>query len=1311
MCGIVGLYTTGTPLVLELTHQAIRSMAYSIRHRGPDAEGAWIDPQGRCGLGHRRLSIIDTSDAGCQPRVSADGRWVISFNGEIYNYRELRKELIAEGSAIYGLTDTEVLLEGIVRHGVEFIHRLDGMFAFAVFDTLSGDLLLARDAFGEKPLYYTRLSDGRFAFASELQALETLDGFDPQVDVDAIAEVLSFQYIGAPRTIYRSVSKLPPGHWLQLGRERSEQVHRWFRFSPGLGGFDARPMSDLADELEDLLVKSLERRMIADVPLGAFLSGGVDSSTVCALVRRRLGRRLETFSIGFAGAAETEHETARRFANHLGTVHRDQILEADPTAFLRNIGQVLDEPNADSSCYPTWLLSKFTRQHVTVAISGDGGDELFGGYGRYLATLAEEPDRARLGPPGARYYGNRILVSTESHIRELMGFVPQAYSDHLSQLRAWIDTGPGTLLQRMRCSDGMHYMPGAVLPKVDRMSMQHALEVRTPFLNGELARFAERLPDTVLVSEGGGKRVLKEVAYRYLPRELIDLPKQGFGLPESRWGSEPLLALAGDMLGSESRLRAAFGDSGIDQFLSRQNGQGYATYQVWSALMLESWLRHHPAQVPDMSPSRAPRARGRSTLAGLAMCPISPGVWALFEGSATLGHNAVNDAIHWVLERAQRHANLAKPLPGVAGVRIEPIGLDEREFPLGPLGGDIRRHLKGAVLFIPDREFGKRLDAPRLAAWSGLGLRALVMPHPWNFDGTDSIIRFGQPGFLNRLKRARWIARHGIEQEALDKALPGAGRSLESPRLGSAIPVVSSELSGEFLLFEGDRQLPPLQVSHERIAREGGGLYSIWDGRCIFSPLADGQTGSVRRRLVKRDPALDPLLDYLPQLAPPPAQSPEGGGIDQFIQAIADRAQLWQTSSEPLQPGARVVVLTHALPSGGAERQWCHLARGLKAQGLHVDFVCTHAVTGADAHYLPLLNQSGIQLLSLEEITLVESLDALHSLSDKDRELISCTSNPFGDRLLGLVTALHRIRPSAVFAQLDSSNLLAGVASMLAGVPKVVLSFRNYNPSRFSYLNVPWFKSMYYALTRGKPVILCGNSSAGNADYAQWIGVDPQSITFIPNAIDFEPFDRIERGKARDSTRHDLATTPATPVILGVFRLSEEKRPLLFLDIVAAVRRQCPGVQAWIVGSGPLEWAVNDRIAELGLGDCVKLLGRRSDIPALMAAADLLLLTSAFEGMPNVVVEAHAAGLPVVASDVGAVADIVVDGRTGFIVAADEPWPFADACVRLLTDPGLRQSQAKLAAERARAQFSIEAMTRQYLRLVEISSIGVEHHP
>jgi len=332
---------------------SVATMTRSIGHRGPDAEGLWADPAGRCVLGHRRLSIIDTSDAGQQPMHSRDGRWVITFNGEIYNFLELRPALEAAGVRLRGRTDTEVLLEGIALWGTDFLLRLDGMFAFAAFDTATGDLILARDPFGEKPLYFTELGNGAVAVASELQALERVPGFDFEVDTDAMAEVLSFQYIGAPRSIYASVRKLQPGHWMTIRRDGRVESRRYFDFSPGRGGYTDRPLADLADELEDILTRSIRRRLIADVPLGAFLSGGVDSSTVCALIRRKLDRPLMTFSIGFKDAPESEHLVARAFGDHLGTVHRDEILAPDSSNFLLEIGAILDEPNADSSCLPT----------------------------------------------------------------------------------------------------------------------------------------------------------------------------------------------------------------------------------------------------------------------------------------------------------------------------------------------------------------------------------------------------------------------------------------------------------------------------------------------------------------------------------------------------------------------------------------------------------------------------------------------------------------------------------------------------------------------------------------------------------------------------------------------------------------------------------------------------------------------------------------------------------------------------------------------------------------------------------------------
>ena len=487
MCGIAGIVRSGRSSLGPPEMAAlVETMTSAIAHRGPDASGLWSDPAGRCVLGHRRLSIIDTSPAGRQPMATGDGRWQITFNGELYNFQEIRPALLAAGIQLRGRTDTEVLIESIALWGTDAFTRFDGMFAFGAFDTLSGELMLARDPFGEKPLYYVELPGGDFAFASELQALERLPGFDGSVDIDAVAEVLSFQYVGAPRSIYSSVKKLPPAHWLRRGADGKITTGRYYQFRPGLAGFSDRPMNDLADELEDILTRSIRRRLIADVPLGAFLSGGVDSSTVCALIRRKLGLPIMTFSTGFGGAPESEHLTARAFSEHLGTDHHEEILTPDAADFLLHIGQYLDEPNGDSSCLPTYLLSRFARRHVTVAVSGDGGDEMFGGYGRYFATY-DEMARHRNGDlpawtPGGVYFGNRILITVENHLADLMGFIPAKFADHLARLRAELDDAPNRLLCEMRRSDVDNYMPGAVLAKVDRMSMQHSLEVRTPFL-------------------------------------------------------------------------------------------------------------------------------------------------------------------------------------------------------------------------------------------------------------------------------------------------------------------------------------------------------------------------------------------------------------------------------------------------------------------------------------------------------------------------------------------------------------------------------------------------------------------------------------------------------------------------------------------------------------------------------------------------------------------------------------------------------------------------------------------------------------
>lgn len=613
MCGIAGIYPSN---VAELSPAALSSLVEEMLapmvHRGPDAGGVWVDPLGRCCLGHRRLSIIDTSDAGRQPMSNVDGSWTVSFNGEIYNFLELRSNLERFGYSFRGRTDTEVLIQAVACWGAEAFRHLDGMFALAAFNTASGELLLARDPFGEKPLYWTEIPGVGLAFSSELTALERLPGFDPMVTEEALAELLMFQYIGAPRTIYRSVNKLSPGCWLLARAGEVPTSNRYFQFRPGATGFRPRPLPELADELDEILTRSLERRMISDVPLGAFLSGGVDSSTVCALVRKKLKLPLKTFSIGFNGHADSEHEMAARFARHLGTDHHCLLLNPDTAKFLHEVGSLLDEPNGDTSCFPTFLLSGYAKEQVTVAISGDGGDEMFTGYSRYLETLQEENEFKQGGHrpawrAGQAYYSGRLLVMAAGDLIRLFGCVPAELASHVAALRAEVDAGEQPLFCRLRQTDVNNYLPGAVLAKMDRMSMRHSLEVRTPFLNVELARFAERLPLDAMYKPGCGKLVLRELAYRYLPRKMVDSPKRGFGIPMTRWGKRELLKALGELLGGEeSRLREYFGRRVTVDYLLRQRlPNRFATYQVWVLCVLESWLRHHPARLEQRTVDRS----------------------------------------------------------------------------------------------------------------------------------------------------------------------------------------------------------------------------------------------------------------------------------------------------------------------------------------------------------------------------------------------------------------------------------------------------------------------------------------------------------------------------------------------------------------------------------------------------------------------------------------------------------------------------------------------------------------------------------
>lgn len=613
MCAIAGVILRGEAGHGPPAAALALAMAEAQSHRGPDDAGVWTSPDGRVALAHRRLSVIDTSPEGRQPMSAPGCPAVVTFNGEIYNHQALRDELARRGRRFASRTDSEVLPHLFADMNPAALGRLDGMFAFGVWSPDAGRLMLARDAFGEKPLYIYD-SPQCLAFASEMQAFYALPDFDAEIDRDALADYLLLGYMPGPRTIYRRVRQMEPGSFAVYATGDDEvrlvDSGRFFAFraheAPSLEGEDRRTTRE---RLRGLLVASVEERLVADVPLGAFLSGGVDSSLIAAIARRELGRDLDTFSVGFAGSPESEHEDARAIARHLGARHHERMIDASDLAGVQAVAALLDQPNGDSSCLPTHLLSRFAREHVTVCLSGDGGDELFGGYGRYRDTLNDlgDADRVRavtgLDPSAASpadvYMSLRWHIWLPNDAERLAGGFSAGTRARIAGWRRALNDPATPVLHRMRSLDAALYMPGAVLAKVDRMSMRHALEVRSPFLDRDVAAFAMGLGEAdCWQAPHTTKALLKDLACDYLPREWMHRPKKGFGLPSAAWSRETILAECHEVLTAPGSPCAAHLDADeLRSIVSRQALPGqFSIYQIWPLLILAHWLAAQPAK-------------------------------------------------------------------------------------------------------------------------------------------------------------------------------------------------------------------------------------------------------------------------------------------------------------------------------------------------------------------------------------------------------------------------------------------------------------------------------------------------------------------------------------------------------------------------------------------------------------------------------------------------------------------------------------------------------------------------------------------
>lgn len=635
MCGITGFWDLrGCNNDYEFI---ISSMTNKLFHRGPDDGDIWVDSNNRVALGHRRLAIIDLSPLGHQPMHSRCERYVIVYNGEVYNYLQLKKALEAKGHQFRGHADTEVVLELISEYGLEkSLKMLNGMFAFALWDKQAKTLYLARDRLGEKPLYYGKVN-GTFVFSSELKALEVFPNFSKTINRNALTSLLQYTYIPAPSSIYENIFKLKPATYLSIAEADLDNLpdpqFYWNADQIAIDGL-SNPLSlsdsEAVDAIDMMLKATIKNRMISDVPVGSFLSGGIDSSTVTALMQANSDMPIKTFTIGFNEVGYNEAEHAKLIAQHLKTDHTELYVESSQAlSLIPRLPEIYDEPFADASAIPTFLVSQITKRFVTVCLSGDGGDEVFGGYNRYLIGSTLWKKLTYLPYPFRKIIKKMLVSISPEHWDKILGIVKQRLlGEKLHKLASIIDLKtPADVYQRlisqwpdpndlvinanyqqiklkefsqldfvenMMLTDAISYLPDDIMVKVDRAGMAVSLENRAPYLDHELIEWMWHLPLHMKIRNGETKWLLRRVLEKHVPKYLFDRPKMGFGVPLGTWLRGPLKNWASELLDQSLLNQQGFFNSEpiIQKWRQHLLGKYNYQYQLWPILMFQAWLNN-----------------------------------------------------------------------------------------------------------------------------------------------------------------------------------------------------------------------------------------------------------------------------------------------------------------------------------------------------------------------------------------------------------------------------------------------------------------------------------------------------------------------------------------------------------------------------------------------------------------------------------------------------------------------------------------------------------------------------------------------